>query len=175
MPIEYASGHKRANDPFDGDYELKEDAFRFVAKLAASGARSWEFIHAEEPDGEHFIIHQGLVEGRSVRIPLQGNSVKDGMPERYEVLPEPDDDDKPRRRLTNEEWERIEAMRAKREFFAAKERLMEHPDKALREAIKTLAKYRETPGLWLDLSTFIRAGGPDSEHRTDNPDDPTSF
>jgi hypothetical protein len=71
----------------------------------------------------------------------------------------------PGKHLTQEEWGRIEATKAKREFFAAKDRLLRHPDRKLRDAERTPARFRETPNLWRDLVTFIPTGGPNAEHR----------
>jgi hypothetical protein len=154
------SYERNLDDPFHKDYDLKEEVLRFVEQLDAVDRRDWVFIHADDGEGEHLITHRGLLEGQTVRFTLAGNRVIDGMPERYETVEE----EGCRPQLTPEELDRLEANRAKREFFAARGRLMKHPDKRLREAVKTLAKYRETPRLWQDLETFIRFGGPEQEH-----------
>jgi ParB-like nuclease domain len=166
VPRAYSYDHKLAFDPFQGDYDLKEEVFRFVNKLSADDPREWAFIHADGAGGEHQIIHQGIVYGEEWRIPLSGNNVVDGIPQRYEKV-----DVKPPRKLTKEELDRLSANKAKWEFFAARKRLMKHPDKRFREAIRTLSKYREAPRLWRDLSTFILSGGPEQEHRGGGVDD----
>jgi hypothetical protein len=158
VPRAYSYEHKLA-DPFDGDYELKEEVFRFVRNLQAYDPRDWEFVRAEDKKGEHLIVHRGIVEEETWRFPVTGNTVIDGRPEHYEIVEE-----KPRRALTREELDQLAANRAKWEFFAARDRLMKHPHKRFREAVKTLACYREAPGLWADLRTFLLSGGSDAEH-----------
>jgi uncharacterized protein YerC len=160
VPRAYSYDHKLAANPFNGDYELKEEVYRFVAKLKADDPREWEFVHADDADGEHQIIHRGIVYGEEWLIPLRDNNVVDEIPQRYEKV-----DVKPPRKLTKEELDRLSANKAKWEFFAARKRLMKHPDKRFREAIRTLTNYREVPRLWRDLSTFIVSGGPEEEHR----------
>jgi hypothetical protein len=164
VPRAYMHDHKLAADPFQGDYELKEEAFRVVAQLNAIDPRDWSFIHADDGDGEHIIEHGGLFDAQTVRFPLEGTSIKDGLPEKYEIVP-----DRPERKLSQEDRDRMEAAKAKREFFAARDRLLRHPDKKLHQAVRTLARYRETPNLWRDLATFILSGGPDEEHRYEPP------
>jgi hypothetical protein len=160
VPRAYSYDHKLAGDPFAGDYELKEQVFRFVKLLEATEPRNWEFIRDDDPDDQHLIVHRGLVEGETWRFPVAGNTVVNGRPAHYEIV-----DEKSARKLTREELDRLSANRAKWEFFAARGRLMKHPDKRFRAAVRTLVKYREVPHLWGDLATFILSGGPDQEHR----------
>jgi hypothetical protein len=166
VPLRYSHDHKLAHDPFHRDIGLKEEAFRFAAQLAAKAIDpgKWTFIHADDADGEHLIEHRGLIADQTLRFPLYDNAVKDGLPVHYEIVPEVPE--RAHRKLTDEERDRIEAMKAKREFFAARDRLLKHPDKKLRAAVKTLARYRETPNLWRDLEVFLLSGGPDEEHRS---------
>lgn len=164
IPYAYASDHKLSDDPFNGDHDLKEEAYKFVRKLNAIDPRDWEFEHADDArDGKHTITHRGVIEGKAIKFFLEGNSVQDGMPTHYEQVPDEPDAHTPRT-LTREELDRLEEVKAKREFFAARDRLLRAPDPKLRAAVRTLARYREEPKLWTDLRAFIRAGGPAEEH-----------
>ena len=120
-------------------------------------------MHADDANsGGHTIIHRGLIGGQIVEFPLDGNSVKDGMPEVYEKTLE--DTPPPSRALTQAELNRLEEVKMKTEFFAARDRIQKHPDPKLRNAVDVLSRCREEPKLWPDLRAFLLAGGPAEEH-----------
>jgi hypothetical protein len=144
-----------------GGVERFRDVLAYVRQLAARVPKDWDFD--EEQGG---ILHSGLFPERTVVFSSDDNPVIDGLPRDWRAIDEDNED--PRWRPTEEQRIVTARLAARREFADAKRRIEARGRADLTTAARTLAKYRDVPGLWPDLQALVLAGGPPEEHHPED-------